>query len=485
MTLYTMTIAGQPAGTTANTASNPPLALTNPATGDVFAHAPDCTAEQLDQAVAAAAHAQPAWAATALAERRALLGAIAGTLMAHLDELAALLTREQGKPLPRAVEELQLSAYWCAETAKLDLPTETLADDAQSLVQLQRLPLGVVGAIVPWNFPVAMAVFKLAPALLAGNTVVLKPSPFTPLTMLRVGELLRGVLPDGVLNVISGGDALGPWMTRHPGIAKISFTGATATGRQVMASAAPTLKHLTLELGGNDAAIVLDDVDVDAIAPQLFWGAFGNSGQFCLAIKRLYIHDAVYDRLAAALVRVAAATPLGPGDGDGVLLGPIQNRPQFERLQALLGDCKARGLRLLCGGTLPGGPGFFFPVTLVDNPPEDSPIVQREPFGPILPLLRFRTEDEAVARANDSPYGLGASVWSGRAERAWALAQRLQAGTVWVNEIHTIAPHKPMAGHKQSGLGVEFGLDGLREFTQPRLVSMSRAAPAAATPAAA
>ncbi len=463
---YTMTIGGQ-AATAAQS-----LTLRDPATEEPFATAPDCSREQLDQAVEAARRAQPAWEATTLLQRRTLLGAVAGVLMTHMQELAELLTREQGKPLLRAQEEVQMSAWWCVETTKLELPTQTLTDDAQSLVQLQHLPLGVVGAIVPWNFPIAMAIFKIAPALLAGNTVVLKPSPFTPLTMLRIGELLRGTLPDGVLNVVSGGDALGPWMTEHPGIDKISFTGSSATGRRVMASSAPTLKHLTLELGGNDAAIVLDDVDVNAIAPLLFWGAMGNSAQFCIAIKRLYIHDAVYDRLANALVKLAAETPMGAGTRPGVQLGPIQNRPQYERLKALLADCKQRGLKLLCGGDLPPGPGLFFPVTLVDNPPEDSPIVQQEPFGPILPLLRFSDIDDAVARANASPYGLGASVWSGDTQRALNIAQRLQAGTVWVNEIHTLAPHKPMAGHKQSGIGVEFGVEGLREFTQPRLISM-------------
>lgn len=482
---YSMTIGGRAAraspSTSTSTSTPATLTLVDPATGEPFAQVPDATHEQLDAAVAAARQAQPAWAATPLPERRALLGAIAGALIANIDALSRLLTQEQGKPLARAVEELQMSAWWLAETAQMpldeDVPLALAAppvpSQVPSQVRLQRRPLGVVGAIVPWNFPVAMAIFKLAPALLAGNTVVLKPSPFTPATMLCVGELLRGVLPDGVLNVVSGGDALGPWMTAHPGIDKISFTGATATGRDVMAAAAPTLKRLTLELGGNDAAIVLDDADVEAIAPLLFWGAFANSAQFCLAIKRLYVHERVYDRLAAALVRLATNTPMGHGLAPDVLLGPIQNRPQFERLKALLGDCKARGLRLLCGGELADGPGFFFPVTLVDNPPEDSPIVQREPFGPILPLLRFHDVDDAVARANASPFGLGASVWSADPVRALAVAQRLEAGTVWVNEIHTLSPHKPMAGAKQSGIGVEFGADGLREFTQLRVISMA------------
>ncbi len=465
----TMTIAGRAVGATAH------LDAIDPATGEVIAAVPDCAREQLDEAVAAARHAFPAWAATPLLERQATLRRIAGVLAQNRDPLAALLTREQGKPLAKAAEEIMAAAYWCAEIAGLDPATRTVADTAATLVQVRRVPLGVVGAIVPWNFPVALAFFKLAPALLAGNAVVLKPSPFTSLTTLRIGELLREVLPPGVLNVVSGGDALGPWISAHPGIDKVSFTGSTATGRRVMESAAPTLKRLTLELGGNDAAIVLPDVDVDVLAPVLFWGAFANSAQFCLAIKRLYIHEAVYDRLAAALARLARGTRVGAGDQPGVELGPVQNRPQYLRLKNLLEDSRRHGHRLLAGGELPESPGLFFPPVLVDNPPEESRVVQEEAFGPILPLLKFSDVDDAVARANRSPYGLGASVWCRDEARGLAIAHRLEAGTVWVNEIHTISPHKPMAGHKQSGLGVEQGLEGLLEYTLPQTVSLKRA----------
>jgi acyl-CoA reductase-like NAD-dependent aldehyde dehydrogenase len=448
----------------------------DPATAQAFARVPDASREQLDDAVAAARHAFPAWAATPLDERRAVLGRIAGTLMAQAAPLAALLSREQGKPLAKAQEEIMAAAYWCAEVAKLDLAPTTLADTPESLVQVRRVPLGVVGAIVPWNFPVALAFFKVASALLAGNTVVLKPSPFTSLTTLRIGELLRQALPPGVLNVISGGDMLGPWMTAHLGIDKISFTGSSATGRRVMESAAPTLKRLTLELGGNDAAIVMPDVDVEALAPVLFWGAFANSAQFCLAIKRLYLHEDIYDRMAAALAKLARDTRVGPGDDPASQLGPVQNRPQYERLKTLLIESRAQGLRFLAGGELGDRPGYFFPVTLVDNPPDDARVVQEEPFGPILPLLRFRDVDEVVARANRSPYGLGGSVWCRDEAQALRIAHRLQAGTVWVNEIHTITPQKPMAGHTQSGLGVEQGIEGLLAYTLPQTVSMKRAA---------
>ncbi len=465
---HTMTIDGK-AVTSAAT-----INAVNPATEQVVGTAPDCSREQLDQAVAAARHAFSAWSATPLNERRAVLGRMAGVLAANAATLGELLSQEQGKPLAKAQEEVLISAHWCAEVAKLPLEPDTLADTPDSLVQVHRVPIGVVGAIVPWNFPVALAFFKIAPALLAGNTMVLKPSPLTPLTALKFGELLRDALPSGVFNVVSGGDALGPWMTAHPGIDKISFTGSTATGRKVMESGAATLKRLTLELGGNDAAIVLPDVDVDAVAPLIFWGAFANSAQFCLAIKRLYIHDAVYDRLSQALAKLAGSVKLGAATEAGVELGPVQNKAQFERLKGLLADCKAQGLRLLAGGEVAQQPGYFFPVTLVDNPPESSRIVQEEPFGPILPLLRFTDIDDAVARANASPYGLGASVWTADEAQGLAIGRRLQAGTVWVNEIHTISPIKPMAGHKQSGLGVEQGEDGLLEYTLPQTVSLKR-----------
>lgn len=446
----------------------------DPATEEVIAAVPDATRAQLDEAVDSARHAFSSWSQTPVPQRQEFLARIAQTLVANQELLAQVLTREQGKPLESARKEVLRAAHWCAEFAKLELPTHTLQDTPDTLVQVRRVPIGVVGGIVPWNFPLVLALWKVAPALLAGNTMVLKPSPFTPLTTLKLGELLRGVLPPGVLNVLSGGDALGPWMSSHPGIDKISFTGSTQTGRRVMESAAVNLKRLTLELGGNDAAIVLPDIDVEALAPILFWGAFSNSGQVCVAIKRLYIHEEVYDRLAEALVRIAQETPMGRGTEEGVRLGPVQNRQQFERLKDLLADTRSNGYRILVGGEIPSGKGYFFPVTLVDNPPETARVVQEEPFGPILPLLKFKDVDEVVARANDSEYGLGGSVWGRDEEQALTIAHRLNAGTVWVNEIHTLSPSKPMAGHKQSGLGVENGLEGLLEYTLPQTVSRKR-----------
>jgi acyl-CoA reductase-like NAD-dependent aldehyde dehydrogenase len=465
---FTMTIAGRAASAAAQ------LPVIDPATEREIALVPDAGPAELDAAVAAARAALPAWAEQPWTERQAVLAAMARTLMASQEELARLLTSEQGRPLARARSELAAAAWWLAETAKLALPDKVLQDDAQAYVAVRRAPVGVVAGLVPWNYPIVLAAWKIGPALLAGNTMVVKPSPFTPLTTLRLGELLRDVVPAGVLNFISGGDALGPLMTRHSGFDKLSFTGSTVTGRAVMRSAADRLKRVTLELGGNDAAIVMPDVDVPAVARELFWGAFVNSGQICIAAKRIYIHEAIYEPMKQAMVELAKNVRMGPGDQEGVELGPVQNRRQYERLVNLLEDCKRNGYQLLTGGELPQGPGLFFPVTLVDNPPESSRIVQEEPFGPILPLLKFSDVDDAIARANATDYGLGASVWCRDERRATAIAQRLDSGIVWVNEIQAVSPHKPLGGHKQSGLGVENGIEGLLEYTTVQTLSVKR-----------
>lgn len=469
---FTMTIAGDAI------AGASEYDVLDPADETVAGRAPVCSPEQLDQAVAAARAALPGWSATPFEERRKLVLAVADAVEAQLEPLKRLLTREQGKSLDDAAGEILGFGYWLRGTASLSLPETVNEDSAERLSVTHRVPLGVVGAIVPWNYPLGNAGFKLAPALLAGNTVVWKPSPFTPLTTLKVGEILRDVLPPGVLNVVSGDAGLGPRMTEHPGIDMISYTGSTRTGRQVMAGAAPTLTRVTLELGGNDPAIVLPDIDVPAVAEKLFWGAFANSGQVCLAIKRLYIHRDVYEPLKQALAAYAGTVRMGPGTEAGVRLGPVQNRPQYDRILSLLDDSRAQGHTFAIGG-LPQGegqgrPGYFVPLTLVDNPPEDSRIVQEEQFGPVLPLLRFDGIEDAVTRANAGEYGLGASVWSADPEAALAVGRRLEAGTVWINEVQHLTPYVTFAGHKQSGLGSESGPEGLIEFTAPRTITVRR-----------
>lgn len=467
---FTMTVGGRAVETSGR------HDVLNPANEQVIAQAPLCTKDQLDLAVAAARRAFPGWRDAGWDERRGQVAALGDVVLANLDPLTRMLTAEQGKPLGDAEAELRRAAEWLVGTAGLSLPDSINEDNGVRRSVTRHVPIGVVGAIAPWNFPVALAIWKIAPALMAGNSVVLKPSPFTPLTTLRLGGLLAAHLPEGVLNIVSGSDDLGAWMTAHPGIDKISFTGSTQTGRQVMAGAAPTLKRLTLELGGNDAAIVLPDVNVADVAPKLFWAGFRNAGQICIASKRLYVHEQVYSALAEALSAYAATVRVGNGAEPGTQIGPVQNAPQYRRVRDLVDEAAAQGFRFLSGGSQWEGPGYFQPVTLVDNPPEDSRIVREEQFGPILPLIRVGSVDEALARANRSEFGLGASVWSGDIDEAERLAGRLEAGTVWINEEPVTSPLAPFAGHKQSGVGVENGIPGLAAYTNTQTIVTRRAA---------
>lgn len=466
---YTLTINGQ------GVAGAGSFDVLNPANEQVIAQAPDASREQLDQAVDAARAAFPAWAATPIAERKAKVQALAGAIFANAEDLLRLLTTEQGKPHADARNDVLGGAMWLQGAASLDLP-ETVNEDSDVRRSITRhVPIGVVGAISPWNFPVLLAMFKLGPALVAGNTVILKPSPFTPLTTLKIGEIARDIFPPGVLNVVSGGDSLGPWMTSHPGIDKISFTGSTQTGRKVMESASSSLKRITLELGGNDAAIVLPDVDVEKVAEELFWAAFRNTGQICIASKRMYVHKDVYDRLKTAIADYAATVKMGDGAEQGTQLGPIQNRQQYQRVLDLIQDARDKGYSFLTGGETSNAPGYFVPITILDNPPEDARIVQEEQFGPVLPLLKVDSVEEAIARANASEYGLGGSVWSADAEAALKVGEQLQTGTVWINETQHLTPLVSFAGHKQSGLGVENGVEGLLEYTNAQTIVVRKA----------
>jgi acyl-CoA reductase-like NAD-dependent aldehyde dehydrogenase len=453
------------------------MAVVNPATAKTIAEAPDCSREQLDATVAAAWAAFPAWRELAPEERAARLKQAAGILMQNVGSLERLLTSEQGKPHDGARREIEGAAYWLKAVGGMTIPVAINEDTPARRSITRHIPLGVVGGISPWNFPVLLSFMKIAPALMTGNTMVLKPSPFTPLTILKIGELLQGVFPPGVFNVVTGGDALGPWMTSHPGINKISFTGSTATGKRVMSAASADLKRVTLELGGNDAAIVLPDVDVKRVARSLFWGAFLNSGQVCIAAKRVYVHSDIYDEFSAEMVEFAKTVKMGDGSEQGTQLGPIQNRQQYNRVRELIEHTKSEGGRFLIGGeTGRDNGGFFIPVSIVDNPPEGSRVVQEEAFGPVLPLLKFDDIDDVVKRANASDYGLGGSVWSSDIERAQRIAERLETGTVWINEIGHLTPFQAFAGHKQSGLGIENSLDGLLEYTVPQSITVKKAA---------
>ena len=442
----------------------------NPATDAVLAHAPEASRQDLEDAVAAAKSAFKLWSRTSWEERGNRITRFADAIEARKDELATMLTLEQGKPRhSMATREVDMAIFWLKEMAKQRLHNEVLEENDERVTEVQHTPLGVVGAITPWNFPVLLGLWKIAPCLVTGNTIVMKPSPYTPLCTLWFGALAQQFFPAGVLNVVSGGNELGQWITEHPDIAKISFTGSTATGKRVMASSAGTLKRVTLELGGNDAAIVLADADLDTVVPQLFWAAFGNSGQWCIAPKRVYVHASIKHEFTDRLVAFARDKKVGDGMEPTTDLGPIQNKMQYSKLIDMFADIRKNNYAVLLGGTIDEGrPGNFVPVTIVDNPPDDSRIVREEPFGPVLPILTFDDEDDVVARANDTTFGLAGSVWGRDRAHAIEVANRLDTGTVWVNEVQVHGVMVPLAGHKQSGMGAENGVEGLCEFTNTK-----------------
>jgi acyl-CoA reductase-like NAD-dependent aldehyde dehydrogenase/threonine/homoserine/homoserine lactone efflux protein len=465
---FTMTIGGAAAGTAAA------VDVIKPPTGRPHAAAPDCTREQLDAAFGAAAEAYPEWRADEAGRRKALKVAADALMAASGGDLAQTLTAEQGKPLQDATFEIIGAAIWLRHFADLEIPREIIQDDDKARVEVVRRPLGVVAAITPWNFPLVLAAWKIAPALLAGNTMVLKPSPYTPLATLKVGELLREVLPPGVFNVVSGGDDLGAWMTSHPVPRKISFTGSITTGKKVAAAAAPDLKRVTLELGGNDPAIVLDDADPAVVADKVFAQAFANNGQVCSAIKRVYVPERLYDDVVEALADKARSVKVGNGLEEGVEYGPINNRPQYERVSELVADALSNGARAAAGGRPMDGPGYFFEPTILADLSEGVRIVDEEQFGPALPVLRYTDVDDAIARANATHFGLSGSVWGTDTDRAAEVAERLECGTVWVNTHLALAPHQPFGGFKWSGLGVENGTWGLVGFTDIQVVHRAK-----------
>ncbi|MEL7446728.1 MAG: aldehyde dehydrogenase family protein [Pseudomonadota bacterium] len=451
------------------------LDVVNPANEEVIGQVPAVGAGELDTAVAAARAAFKTWKATSFEERQAACMAISGAIKENAEELYRLLTSEQGKPHEQAKGEIYGAAGMSAAQATLKLEDVINEDSDTRLSRTRRVPVGVVGGIVPWNFPVMMAVQKIIPALMSGCTIVLKPSPFTPLTTLRIAELIADKVPAGTVNIITGEDSLGPLITSHPDIDKITFTGSTATGKKIMEGASADLKRITLELGGNDASIVLPDANVEKIAEQLFWASFSNAGQICVAAKRVYIHEDIYDELSAAIAEYAKNVKVGDGSQQGTGVGPIQNKKQYDRVLELIQDAKDKGYDFLTGGDVdPSGTGYYVPISILDNPPEDARIVAEEQFGPVMPLMKFSSEEEVIERANNSEYGLAGAVWTADPDKGVEIAEQLETGTVWINEYLHLSPFTPFGGHKQSGFGAEYGLDGLKEFTYPQVITVKK-----------
>ncbi len=465
MTNFRMSIDGKP------TDGSDQFDVINPASEAVFDRAPQCSHEQLDAAMNAAQRAFGGWHRDETKRRQAIVKG-AEILAAHGEQLARTLTQEQGKPLVQAQREISLASFRLKDIAERPLPHEVALDEPANRIDICYRPYGVVAGITPWNFPLQIAISKLAPALLAGNTMVLKPSPYTPLSTLLLGELLNRALPPGVLNVVSGGDSIGEQVTTHPLVRMISFTGSVATGKLIARAAASDLKRINLELGGNDPAIVLDDVDPVETGTKLFWAAFANCGQVCLAVKRVYVPEALFEPLVATVARLANAARVGDGMDPETQIGPLNNAMQLEKVTAMVQEARDQGAIIRTGGERLKRKGYFFAPTVLTEVDDKMTIVAEEQFGPALPILPYRDSDDVITRANATPYGLGASVWSSNMERAREMADQIEAGTVWINQHMVLTPHAPFSGAKWSGIGESMGRWGIEAFLQKRVINM-------------
>ena len=469
MSQYQLTIGGKSV-TTAKTFN-----VLNPADETVVAACPEGTPALVDEAILCARRAFPAWAALPDHERAGKLLAIADLIEKHHAELSELVTREQGKTQsgPGANLEVGGAVAWTRVTAGLSIPEETIQDDKTGKIVLRRKPVGVVASITPWNWPLMIAVWHVMPALRVGCTVVIKPSPFTPLSTLRLVQLMNQVLPPGVINTVTGGAEVGNHLTNHLDIDKIVFTGSIATGKKVMGSAAQNLTRVTLELGGNDAGIVLPGTNIEPLLEKLFWGCFINAGQTCAALKRLYVHQDQYDEVVKKFAEYVATIPVGNGLDAKNLIGPLSNKMQLDKIAAYVDDARSCGATIVTGGVRTNAPGYFYPLTVIANAADDMRVVKEEQFGPVIPIVKYATVDEAVNRANSLDVGLGGSVWGNDPQEAARYASRLECGTAWVNQHGTLHPMAPFGGVKCSGIGVEFNVDGLKEYTTVQVVNIA------------
>lgn len=468
---YSCTINGN------TVSSDQSFEVKNPATGELLGHAPVSTSYDVADAVAAARAAQPVWAAKSDQERKDILMKVSQVIADNTDYLAKWITQEQGKPMagPGSMFEMQACVGWTQVPASLDLPVEVVFEDETRRDELHRKPIGVIGAIAPWNWPLMIAIWQIIPSLRAGNTVVLKPSEYTSIGTLEMIRLMNTVLPAGVLNSISGDGKVGAMLVENKDVDKIMFTGSEQTAKKIIEASSGNMARLTLECGGNDAAIVLPGTDMESKAGDLFWGAFINQGQTCACAKRLYVHEDDYDGVVGALDAVADQMKMGNGMEEGVVLGPVQNEMQFNKVKELVEDAKSNGASIIRGGSPMDGPGYFYPITLVGNIDNGSRLVDEEQFGPVLPIIKYKTVDEAVQKANDTTTGLGGSVWSDNLDAAAKVASRINTGTVWINQHGAIHPMVPFGGVKNSGYGVEFGVEGLKAVTQPQIISIKKA----------
>jgi len=463
--------------------SNKTFESTNPYNQEIIASAARASAEDTARAVVAARKAfdEGPWPKMKRDERSAFLKAISDKINERQKDLVALEVADSGSTVRKAKEDIYLSARnmnYFSKLAAIDLTeqVEGLSKPGFSQNLIVREPIGVVGAIIPWNFPLKMAIWKLGPALAAGNTVVLKPSELTPCTAMELAAIIREVgVPPGVVNIVTGfGQEAGEAMVRDPRVDKISFTGSTAVGKKIMALAAGNLKKITLECGGKSANIVLEDADMELAVDGAIYAIFYHQGQCCEAGTRLLLpasrHDEFLERLVAKTKKIKLGNPADPTTD----MGPVISKNQQDRILGYIAKGKAEGARIVAGGQTPKdqtlSKGFFVEPTIFADVDNRMTIAQEEIFGPVLSVIRYESEDQAVALANDSMYGLGGGVWSKDKERALNIANRLRAGTVWINEWHLISERAPFGGYKQSGIGREFGLDGLKEYTESKHV---------------
>ncbi|PWN88786.1 aldehyde dehydrogenase [Acaromyces ingoldii] len=452
------------------------ILIVNPATEETLANVPIATRDTVEKAVQSAAAAFATWSKWSWDERASRVRKSGEAFRDLKPQLAMLLVAEQGKALGAAHYELDTAQEWFDRLHQLQPKEKVVYENDSTRVIERYLPLGVSAAIVPWNFPVLLMIWKILPAIIMGNTIIVKPSPFTPLCSVRIVEMLQQFFPPGVVQVLTGDDSLGPWLTEHPGIRKISFTGSTATGRLVARSCAATLKRFTLELGGNDASIIMPDIDVPKVAPRVFQAAFFNSGQTCHAAKRIYVHEDVYDRFAQAMASLAKQAKVGRGEESDTVFGPLNNKMQHDKIAEFIDQSRGEGHTFLAGGKMEQTTGYFAPLTIVDRPPEASRIVQEEPFGPIVPLLQWTDEEDLIRRVNDSPYGLGATVWGTDLDRVERVGRRIEAGLVWTNQERMDQhPEVAFGGFKQSGIGCENGMAGLTGWGQIQCIALLKA----------
>jgi len=449
----------------------------DPRTEQELWECPIASAQDFEDAVTAARKAFTSWGQTSLAERQALLEKMAVNLEEHMEELADILAKETGKSKLMSTIDLQGAIAQSRYHAKNGLEDDIQYEDDEVKIIATHFPLGVVGAICPWNFPLILSNIKVVASLATGNCVIVKPSPFTPYAVMKWAELARGIFPPGVFQVVNGGADLGQLMTSHPGIDKISFTGTTAVGKRVMASCAKTLKKVTLELAGNDACIVLPDVNLDKVVPKIAQGGFFNAGQVCVASKRIYVHESIYDEFLRKIVDEVERSYAVQEDPDAPsVFGPVSNKVQFEVVKNIIEDCKKNGYDVITGGQTQNvaSRGLFLPPTIVSKPPEDSLLVKEEQFGPIMPLLSWTDEDDVIKRANLMNAGLGASVYSSDLAAAERVARRLEAGSVWINQPERPQVTAYFSGVKDSGFGGEMGKQGLLSYAYTRCLHFSK-----------